>query len=127
MQWCWRDFEVVYVEVQPAERPYTERLGVELRRMRDELGWSRRELSERALISQSHIYSRETGERRTRRSTWSRLVTVMTPREFTDEDHEEILEHLVQLAGPALGEENRFSDRRVRRRARRLRREATVR
>lgn len=98
------------------ERPFLQRMGRRLRKVREDAGYARRELSDPTALNPQTIYRIELGLRRTRRSTLRVLAEVLV-------DHPEALTaELVDLAGPALAAESPYAERIARRRSRRLRR-----
>ena len=125
--------------ITDAERPHLAALGAELRSLRhaarptDEERALRRargkierlpdlvrqsELAARAELGCTHISDLERGRYRTRRSTLRRIVAALVDEDLV----EEIVDGLVEIAGPALAPESMYADRVARRRAVRTRR-----
>lgn len=109
------------------EAPYLAALGRELRAVRNRLGISRGALADAAELSLRHIESLEVGDRRTRRSTLTRIATgiqlIADPDDADSIDVDELVERWVTVAGPALAPESVYPDHPSRRRRRAKRRE----
>jgi transcriptional regulator with XRE-family HTH domain len=105
--------------LQPEETPYLIAVANRLREVRRSRGLTQAELAVAAELSRRHVERLEAGNRRTRRSTLSRIAEALGDPSLEDE--------LVGLAGPALAPESEYAERVVRRRQRRLRRQALAR
>jgi len=112
--------------IDPAEIPYLEALGDEIRRLRDRTGIPRRVLAEAAGSSTWLVMSIEHAIRRTRRSTLERLAWTLVDLNPGIEggDGSALAERLANLAGPALAPESVFAARMERRRRKRAARKA---
>jgi transcriptional regulator with XRE-family HTH domain len=104
------------------EVPYLEAMGTALRRLRSEARLSRRILGLRAQVHQSTLTGIEHGSRRTRRSTLERIAAALVEELPARGTAAELVDYLVELAGPALAPVSAYDERVQRRRARRLRR-----
>jgi transcriptional regulator with XRE-family HTH domain len=99
--------------IEPAETPYLAALGIRLRDRRRRKGLTQAQLAAASELSLRHLERIETGSRRTRRSTLSRIATALGDPSLEKE--------LAALAGPALAPESAFAERVARRRKRRAR------
>lgn len=127
------------IPITDEERPYLEALGAEVRALRlgshptaeermlrqargrvvrqpDQL--RQVELANRSDLSAYQVGQIERGRRRTRRSTLQRIVAALVDEDLV----EEVVDGLVEIAGPALAPESIHADRVARRRAARARR-----
>lgn len=96
--------------IRPEEIVPLEILGARLRLLRQEAGLSRDELAARADMTPRHLGALERGDRRTRRSTLSRLSEGMVG-PFAAPP---LVEELVALAGPVLAPESRYTEQAAR-------------
>jgi hypothetical protein len=103
------------------EIPHLEKLGSELRRLRESHGMSRPVVARGAQVSSTTIALIEWACRRTRPSTLRRIVDVLVP---DPAKAAAIVEHLLELGGPAVAPESQWANRLDRRRARRVRQRA---
>jgi transcriptional regulator with XRE-family HTH domain len=106
--------------IEDYERPHLAELGTALRTLRQHAGLSRAVLADRTGMNQRSISRIESGERRTRRSTLTRLLTCLVNEDETLGEMDHLLDGLVRRAGPALAAESPYQGRID---ARRLRRE----
>jgi hypothetical protein len=108
--------------IQDDERPYLAALGTELTRLRQDAGLTRYQLAYASLLSAGHLAHLLYGCRRTRRSTLARMVDALVKANPDLGPVDALLEHLCDLAGPALAPESAYPQRvarTLRRRAKR--------
>ena len=101
-----------------AEREAARRVGSTIRQLRYAAGLTAVEAADKAQLSQSQFTRIEDGSRRFRRSTGNRIVAALAPDDATLGEQRQLLERLVQLAGPALADEPRDPERVERERVR---------
>lgn len=111
--------------VEPWEQPYLDALGTALRALRRDAGLTQADLAWRAGLAERSLRRIEHGQRRTRRSTLSRLVVGLLPSAADGTAAAELEEALVLTAGPALAPESAYKERVQARRDRRRRRAAS--
>lgn len=97
-------------------------LGSALRHLREHVGLSRAALADATGLNPRSISRIEAGERRTRRSTLTRLLVALISEDAGLGSFDCLLEGLVRRAGPALALESPHQDRIEARRVRRERR-----
>jgi hypothetical protein len=107
--------------------PCLEALGDELKRLRLEARLAVWAMGDLAEMAPRHVRRLERGECRTRRSTLERIANALADVEPDLGPAEQLVERLVELAGPALAPESPYADRIARRRARRVRKKQRVR
>jgi transcriptional regulator with XRE-family HTH domain len=105
--------------IENHEKPHLAELGTALRTLRQHAGLSRAVLADRTGMHPRSISRIEAGERRTRRSTLTRLLTALVNEDETLGDIDYLLDGLVRRAGPALAAESPYLDRIEARRERR--------
>lgn len=105
--------------LEEPELPHLRELGSALRHLREHVGLSRAALADATGMHPRSISRIEAGERRTRRSTLTRLLTALINHEGSLGDIDYLLEGLIRRAGPALAEESPHHERIEARRARR--------
>jgi transcriptional regulator with XRE-family HTH domain len=113
--------------VEPEEVPYLEELGIQLRRLRLEAGLAQWALADLAVLGARQVRRIERGESRTRRSTLERIANALTDVDSELGPADQLLDQLVESAGPALAQESPHADRIARRRARRVRKKGRLR
>lgn len=104
------------------ERVHLERLGRLLATTRRAVGVTQNELALAAGLSRVQVARIETGVRRTRRSTLTRIAAALVFEAPTLGAVERLVDDLVNEAGPALAEESAYAERVARRRAKRVER-----
>lgn len=104
------------------ERVHLERLGRLLATTRRAVGVTQGELALAAGLSRVQLARIETGVRRTRRSTLTRIAAALVFEAPTLGSVERLVDDLVEEAGPALAEESAYAERVARRRALRVER-----
>lgn len=104
------------------EIPHLEAMGDELRRMRLEAGLSWETVAHLASVNWLTVYRLESGVRRTRRPMLERLVVAILSTvddDVTAAEVADVVDHLIDLVGPALAGPSMYAgkvaDRRVRR------------
>jgi transcriptional regulator with XRE-family HTH domain len=113
--------------IEPGEVPYLTQLGDHLRRLRLDAGLTQWAMADLAALAPRHIRRLERGDSRTRRSTLERIADALADVDPDLGPAEQLLDRLVELAGPALAAESPYADRIARRRARRLRKKERLR
>jgi transcriptional regulator with XRE-family HTH domain len=106
--------------IEEYEKPHLAELGTALRTLRQHAGLSQAVLADHTGMNPRSISRIESGERRTRRSTLTRLLTALLNEDETLGELDYLLDGLVRRAGPALAAESPYQERVE---ARRLRRE----
>jgi hypothetical protein len=104
------------------EKPYLQALGEELKALRWLAGLTWNQLAYSSLLSHSHICCLAYGLRRTRKSTLARIVDALVAANADLGPADHLLDHLCDVAGPALAPESDYSShvaRTLRRRAKR--------
>jgi transcriptional regulator with XRE-family HTH domain len=109
--------------IENHERPHLAELGAALRSLRQHAGLSRAVLADRTGMNQRSISRIEAGERRTRRSTLTRILKALVNEDETLGETDYLLDGLVRRAGPALAAESPYQERIEARRLRREKRE----
>jgi transcriptional regulator with XRE-family HTH domain len=105
--------------IENHERPHLAELGIALRTLRQHAGLSRAVLADRAGMNPRSVGRIESGERRTRGSTLTRLLSALVNEDPTLGEMEYLLDGLVRRAGSALAAESPYRDRIEARRERR--------
>jgi transcriptional regulator with XRE-family HTH domain len=111
----------------PEEVPYLAQLGDHLRRLRLDAGLAQWAMADLAVLAPRHIRRLERGECRTRRSTLERIANALADVNPDLGPADQLIDRLVELAGPALAPESPYADRIARRRARRVRKKERAR
>jgi transcriptional regulator with XRE-family HTH domain len=107
--------------IEDNEVPYLEAMGHRLRQLRQAAGMTLEGLARASSSNVRTIQRVEIGVRRTRRSTLSRWLEILTTRAPVIGDVDDLLDELCALAGPGLAPESEYRDRIERRRKRRIR------
>jgi transcriptional regulator with XRE-family HTH domain len=105
--------------IEDYERPHLAELGAALRTLRQQAGLSRAVLAGRTGMNPRSIGRIESGERRTRQSTLTGILTALVKEDNTLGEMDYLLDGLVRRAGPALAPESPYRDRIEARRERR--------
>lgn len=88
--------------ITEAERPHLKALGLAIRNMRRAAGLTLYDLASGAGISTAHLARVGSGDRRTKRSTLSRLVAIAVEANPDLGPAELLLDQLCEIAGPAI-------------------------
>lgn len=102
--------------LQPHELAPMTLLGEQLRELRKAAGMSCRQVAAVALFSRRHVERLEQGTRRCRRSTLVALVDAMLLACPDLGDQEQLVQQLVEAAGPALAPESPYAAKSLARR-----------
>lgn len=102
------------------ERAHLERLGRLIANTRRAIGMTQASLALAAGLSRVQLARIETGTRRTRRSTLTRIAAALVVEVPKLGPVERLVEDFVEEAGPALAEESAYAERVSRRRSRRV-------
>jgi transcriptional regulator with XRE-family HTH domain len=105
--------------IEEYEKPHLAELGAALRSLRQHAGLTQAVLADRTGMHPRSIGRIEAGERRTRLSTLTRLLTALLNEDGTLGEMDYLLDGLVRRAGPALAAESPYRDRIEARRERR--------
>ncbi|MCU1692983.1 MAG: hypothetical protein JWM64_2074 [Frankiales bacterium] len=106
--------------LQPEELPHLQALGATLRHARVLAVVTQEQLAQGAALSVRFLQRLEAGQRRTRASTLGRIAYFLAL--FLDVDHDDLVDLLVDAAGPALAPESEHGDKVAQRRVARARR-----